>query len=426
MTKALDASRKREKIKASVIAYRLQGMPLREIARLVGASFGLVKRICIKEGIDCADKGSWKEDESTAVWTSITKTPIRTLEDALKSAKVDETVWYVDRWECNAWNVVAKDAAKVAHQHQNYQVKVFLKRIANRSIQKAQEAIFERMKKYAPKFPKAFFAKKQKGEEYLVIAGLFDAHFGKYAWAAETGNDYDVEIASRIYLNAIDDLVEESRGKKVGRWVLPIGNDFFHMDNSRNTTFAGTPQDVDGRYAKVIEAGEMSVIKAIERMMRSAPVDVVWIPGNHDPTTSYHLARTIAAWYRNADNVAVDHGPATRKYYRWGTNLIGMTHGNEEKIHELPNLMASQMPDDWAECKNGSREWLIGHWHSSRRWVTKATETSKETIIRGLMSLSGTDAWHARNGYIGTHQAAEAYYYKKTGGYAGHIVAYAR
>lgn len=400
------------------------GVSLRAIAKQLGLSFNTTKKACLAAGVVVNDKGSWKESADTAEWSIVTKNPIKTLEDAVKSSGVDLAVWFPERWEQNSWTVVAKDSSDNPNQYQNYQVKVFWKRIVKRCLQEAQDAIFERMRKHAPRFPKAF-ATKSKGE-CLAVAGLFDVHFGKYAWGEETGTNFDVQIAEEVYTKAVEGILAEVSGKKIGRWLLPVGNDFFHMDNSRNTTFAGTPLDVDGRYARVIESGEMAVIKAIERMMAVAPVDVVWVPGNHDPTTSYHLCRTIAAWYRNTDRVEVDIGPSPRKYYRWGNNIIGLTHGNEEKIEELPNLMASERPDDWAACKDGSREWLIGHWHQSKRWVTKATATSRETIIRGLMSLSGTDSWHHRKGYVNTAQAAEVYFYKKTMGYAGHVPAYAR
>ena len=143
-------------------------------------------------------KGSWKESDDSAEWSGVTKNPIRTKEDALRSANVDENVWRVDRFECNAWTVVAKDHTDTPRQYQNYQVKIYLKRIFSKCVQQAQDAVFEKMRKYAPKFPKGFSPKKCKGESYLVVAGLFDAHFGKYAWGEETGTDYEGDMASAV------------------------------------------------------------------------------------------------------------------------------------------------------------------------------------------------------------------------------------
>jgi hypothetical protein len=181
---------------------------------------------------------------------------------------------------------------------------------------------------------------------------------------------------------------------------------------------------VDGRFWKVIEAGEAAFVWAIERMLAVAPVDVVWVPGNHDPTTSGHTARTMRAAFRNCDRVAVNCDPKTRKYVRYGRSLIGMTHGNEERKESLPTLMATEAKADWAatEC----HEWLLGHEHRNRQFMTKPVDTHDGVIVRVLPSLAGTDSYHHRKGYISTTHAAEVYWYGLDTGYAGHVPVRAR
>jgi len=209
----------------------------------------------------------------------------------------------------------------------------------------------------------------------------------------------------------------------VERWLFPIGNDFFHMDNRKNMTTGGTPQDVDGRYEKIIEAGEMAVIWAVERMAQTAPVSVIHVPGNHDRTASWHLARTVEMWFRNNSRVSVDRGANPRKYFRWEKTLLGLTHGNEEKKQSLPSIMSVERPQEWAETT--CREWLCGHEHRARQWQTQPVDTHEQTTVRALRSLAGTDAWHHSKGYLST-KAAEVYFYGKTRGYAGHSVVPAR
>lgn len=420
-------------------ALRQEGYTIDEIVEMTGVGFGSVSRACRGVAVpkvsgergkpDETDFG-WKEKGDEASFSGVTTKPVKTLDDAIKIAEVDTSIWFVDRWECSLWTVgmkVGDKNNKKAVQTQQYRVKVFLKRIFTRSLEAAQEALFVRMAKHAPRYPKVFHHSKSKRKgDYLAIMGLFDVHFGKRCWGKETGSNYDVSIAEEIYQNAIEDLMTSIGGKEVSRYLLPIGNDFFHMDNAKNTTTAGTQMDVDGRYAQVIEAGEMAVVKAVERLLTRAPVDIVWVPGNHDTTNSYHLARFLWSWFHNNDSVSVDFGPSKRKYYSWGSTLIGLTHGNVEPIASLPNLMATERPEEWLDSKTGSREWLIGHWHQSRKWVTKTTETSQGTVVRALMSLSGTDSWHHDHGYIGNHQAAEVYLYERKSGYCGHNVSYAR
>lgn len=410
---------------------RAAGYTIQSICKQLGYSHGTVQKYVADITPATQDKTAdgWTEENGHGTYTGITRKPIRTPAEALALADLDPNIWMLTKVECTNWTVgmKVKDAyGEKPVSTQQYRVKLSFKRIFGDALQAATDAIFQRMAKESPRFPPAFKqAAKVKGD-CLAVMGLFDVHFGKFGWWKETGKDYDLKIAESFYENAVADLIAKVSTRRISRWLLPIGNDFYHMDNSRNTTFGGTPQDVDGRYAKVIEAGEMAVARAIQRMAAVAPVDVIWVPGNHDPTTSYHLARFIWAYFSKCDGVSVDYGPSPRKYYRWERTLLGLTHGNEEKITELPNLMASEKPDDWAACKDGSKEWLIGHWHQSKQWVTKATDTSRETIIRGLMSLSGTDSWHHRKGYVHTSQAAEVYLYDKADGYCGHNVVYAR
>jgi cob(I)alamin adenosyltransferase len=375
-----------------------------------------------------------ENNDDTAVVVATADAPVKTLADALRVAEVDQTVWEVDHWEVSDWTVPMKveqgqDAegrwrAARPIQTQQYRVKVYLRRVMPRALRAATDAIFERLAKHAPKYPTPAKVKNNSGEPFLAVLGLFDVHFGKLCWAAETGDNYDTKAAEQVYRNAVDDMIAEGSGKPIDRFLLPLGNDFYHIDNSRSTTYAGTPQDVDGRYAKVIEAGEMAVVWAVERLSAIAPVDVVWVPGNHDPTTSYHLARTVAAWFRRCPRVAVDASPNPRKYLAYGSTLIGLTHGNEERFADLPAIMATERATEWAGAS--CREWLVGHQHRSRQFQTKPVDTHLGTTVRVLRSLAGTDAWHHRKGYVGGTHSAEVYFYGRQRGYAGHAVVPAR
>jgi hypothetical protein len=55
-----------------------------------------------------------------------------------------------------------------------------------------------------------------------------------------------------------------------------------------------------------------------------------------------------------------------------------------------------------------------------------SADTFGSVRVRVLPSLSGTDAWHYRKGYVGSMRAAEAYLWSYDDGYAGHFSASAR
>jgi hypothetical protein len=364
-----------------------------------------------------------KIDGDSATFTGTTTKFIRSEADAIREFNIDTTVWFVKSMQVKAWTVSMNLKEDGATQVQNYGVTLKLERLLPYSMQRATDAIFERMKAHAPKYPKVERMPKATGETFLAVMCLFDAHFGKLCWQQETNNSYDLKIAEAVYRNAVEDLLADVGGRAVERWLFPIGNDFFHMDNRKNMTTGGTPQDVDGRYEKIIEAGEMAVIWAVERMAQTAPVSVVHVPGNHDHTASWHLARTVQLWFRNASRVTVDHAANPRKYFHWNSTLLGLTHGNEEKKQSLPSIMSVERPQEWANST--CREWLCGHEHRARQWQTQPVDTHEQTTIRALRSLAGTDAWHHRKGYLSS-KAAEVYFYGKTRGYAGHAVVPAR
>ncbi len=409
-------------------------LTFRQISAQTGASNGIVNKVInqgyvpkvrtVKEEKVAQEEETetWEEGDETAVFCSRTDKPVKSLKHALEMCEVDLDVWYVKKWKCSQWTVPVKQGTSRVIQTQQYMVRIDFERLEKKYIQDARNALDKRRQKYAPVYPKAFRSTR-KGN-YLGVMGLFDVHFGKLCWNRETNNNYDLKITEKIFENAVEDLLNESRGREISRWLLPLGNDFFHIDNSRNTTFAGTPQDVDGRYAKIFEIGSWSSIRAVERMLCTAPVDVLWIPGNHDPTTSYHLCREIKTHFRNVDQVSVDIGDTYRKYHLYGQNLLGFTHGNEEKVATLPNLMASEKSDWWAKAR--CRDWFLGHTHKRKSWMTQPMDTHEGSVIRVIKSLSGTDAWHFRKGYIDDQQAAEVFFYERDMGYAGHSVVRAR
>lgn len=404
-------------------AQRLRGLgwTIKKIGQYLKMSHGWVCTVC---KIGQLNNRRGESGDVSFVEFDIDR-PIKTLEDACAAASVDLKVWYVESWECSAWTVgmnVKEGKTSKAVQTQQYRVKMRLRRIMKRAIQEAIDLVFKRMKQHSPKYqtPKI----RQSGPETLAVVCLFDTHFGKLAWGLETNNDYDLKIAENVFRNAVIDMMSRVKDRKIAKFCLPLGNDFYHIDNKRNTTFMGTPQDTDSRYAKIFQVGKLAVIWAIEQMIRYAKVDVVWVPGNHDPTTSYHLAETVDSWFHRSKDVVVDASPPQRKYYPWNDTLLGFTHGDKIKHENLPNLMAQERPMEWAGTT--CREWLVGHNHRTQKWVSKDTDTYQGTTVRTIQALTATDAWHFENGFIGARRAAEILFYEKNFGYSGNLIAQAR
>lgn len=420
-------------VEAAVIEHFRMNESIRAAGDGAGCSFHAAKRILLEAGMlgaeskvsratPCGAETILSESGDSRNIEFQSDKPIRTLEEAIEYAGVDLAVWRVKKWECGGWQVgmkvetrVGRDKVECPVVKQLWRVRLFLERILPKSLHEATDAIFDRMKEHSPKHPPAF--KKMTGvpgrNPHLMVMDLVDVHFGKLAWKPEAGQNYDLKIAEQVYHDAVLELLARAEGFDVGEFLVPLGSDFLHVDGLAGTTTGGTPQDVDGRLAKIIETAEMAIIWAIGVMANRGNVVVRWVPGNHDRLMSYCLARTISAWYRNHKDVTVDVSPAARKYHRFGRTLIGLTHGNEEKHASLPALMATEVPQDWAD--SSCREWHVGHQHRSKRLDFMALDTFGGVPVRTLKSLSATDAWHYRKGYVGSQRAAEAYLYDSTG-----------
>jgi hypothetical protein len=119
--------------------------------------------------------------------------------------------------------------------------------------------------------------------DLLAVYPLGDPHFGLYSWAKETGEDFDLEIAKRLTLGAVDRLVQSAPPAETAI-LLPLG-DIFHMDDQTNQTPAHRHQlDADGRFPKVLGVG-IAVFRhaALRLLEKHKKVVIRFVGGNHDP-----------------------------------------------------------------------------------------------------------------------------------------------
>jgi hypothetical protein len=343
---------------------------------------------------------------------------IRTLEDLISKTETNLDIWEVDHHIVNKHDLAYKDETGNAHVVELFQVKAWLKRKAGPADSEVISELWEELKRQKMPAMSKTVAPRQKSDKLLEIS-IPDLHYGSLSWHAETDEDYDSSIAEKRFLEAVQSLIEKGLVFGFSRALFPIGSDFFHIDTPANTTAAGTPLDADTRWQRSFVRGVKVVRTAIEMIRKHAPVDILVISGNHDTTRAFYLGELIASVYENYGDVTVNNSPKTRKYFQWGTNLLGFAHGNNEKAASLPNLMAGEMPQAWAATTH--REWHVGHLHHSKEHWFEAGREQNATRIRTLPSLCGTDAWHKKQGYVGARKAAEAYLWSKLDGYVGHF-----
>ena len=416
----------RPEIRGEIARLRASGLGQRQVAASLGISPGSVSKYWNAEAIEPPDGPTQVREETdekggTRTVEFLVPRPIRTLEEAVAAANVDLKVWFVDRWESSAWGVAlklkaGKDSPDVPACAQMHRVKLYLKRILPKLVQDVTEEVFRRLESrraiYIERRPRT----RPKRPRALEV-DLFDVHFGKLAWAAECGHDWDVKITDRVYREAVDDVLDEHATTDFERIIFPFGNDFLHVNNMQNTTGSGTPVDTDGRLQKIWVTAEEAVIYALERAAEVAPVRVYYVEDNHAPTLTWAMCRVISRHFGGTGRVTVDCEPKSRKYHRYGAGLIGFAHGHQVKPDRLPVLMAQEARADWAETS--WHEWHLGHLHREKKFEIFPTETYEGVVVRYLRALSATDAWHHKNGFVGGSRAAESYIWDREFGLSG-------
>ena len=272
--------------------------------------------------------------------------------------------------------------------------------------------------KHAPTYPKI---QRTKGNHLLVINPA-DVHIGKLAVALETGDEYNTKIATERVLEGITGLIAKSEGFSIERVLFCIGNDILHIDNVYNTTTAGTPQDANGKWWQHFELALDVYVKCVEILRQIAPVDVIHSMSNHDYQSGFHLAHALKSWFRNTKDVTFDISVAHRKYYKYGSNLIGLEHGDGAKMDKLPLLMAQERPVDWSETK--FRYWYLHHLHHKVKHKWLDAKDYIGVTVEYMRSPSGTDSWHNRKGFTGVQKAVEGFIHERNSGQIARLVHY--
>lgn len=353
------------------------------------------------------------EGDNLSISTKVDR-EIKTLEDLLAICEVDNTKWEVISWECKKWDLGIKNSHNQIETKELYSVNAKFKALKleeNLNLQK--DLIIEELFSKAPSFTKFEKAEKLNNGGNLLELSIPDLHIGKLAHREESGEDYDIKIAVERYKTAISTLLSRVDLSTVGKILLPIGNDIIQIDNTQNTTTAGTRVDTDGRYFKIVRSVKHLLIDTINTLSKIAPVDVVVVCGNHDSQTTFLIGEILEAYYFNSERINVFNGAALRKYYKFGNTGMLFTHGDKEKHNSLGMIFAAENPQLWASTKY--RFIKLGHLHHNKKIDYISTQEYQGFQIQVLPSLSGSDQWHYGKGYFSLKQAKAFLYDKQVG-----------
>lgn len=421
-----------------ILQMRRAGATVREISEKLGVSNGVVVKYCKSHGgsgrrlpklklvggvgapSDPLDVpiDQREVDGSTRI---LTLDKPKTLDEMAELFGVDRDEWVSEYFRANEWQGFYKLADGKGHKKVTlYQTRVVWKRKVEEPV---AAAMIEFAKRHVQPVSATHKARKQPATRpFMLVWGLWDAHLGMYAWDKEVGESFDLDIATRRVLNSVDDMAAELEPYQLTRVVMPIGNDFMHFDSVRHTTTHGTHfLDTDTRYSKVFLEGLRCQAYMVQRALEvGAKVDALYVPGNHDVTSSFAMCVALAERFRNEKRFSMDLRMNPRKAVMHGGTLVAFDHGQDCKPNQLNTILATEFKDLWA--RSTYREVQVGHLHQRWEKQYEGVTPTNGVLVRRNPALCNVDAWHHKGGLVGEPmKSVEAWRYDETGFRGSHV-----
>jgi hypothetical protein len=254
----------------------------------------------------------------------------------------------------------------------------------------------------------------QTDENLLSLLTITDFHLGMYAWEAETGDAWDVDIARQVFLDSVHKMIQGSPKSEVG--VLCQLGDFLHWDGMLAITPTSSHiLDADTRYGKLVELAMTVMSQAVGMMLEHfGKVVVVSAEGNHDISGSIWLRKYIKHVFGDDERVEVIDNEFPFYGYLWGETMLGFHHGHKVKLANLHKLFASE-PRFRKMWGSATQTYIhVGHYHHE-----KVIEDGG-AIAEQHPTLSGRDAYASRGGWV-SRRGAKVITYHKTDGEVARI-----
>lgn len=273
------------------------------------------------------------------------------------------------------------------------------------------EALLNVLDSYSWKPAPVIKCKGTHANQLLTLYTLTDFHLGCYAYAKETGDDWDVEIARNEAISAIARMSDGSPNSEHG--ILNIQGDFLHWDGlDAVTPTSGHILDADTRFGKLIDLSLDVILGSVEILLKKhKTVKVLICEGNHDIASSAWIRKAIKKIFRKNPRVEIDDTEFPYYAHLHGQIMLAFHHGHKTKNKSLPSLFSSEprYRAMWGQSKYTYIH--TGHYHHAEQDMAE----HGGAIVERHPTLAGRDAYAARGGYV-SWKAAHAITYDKDKG----------
>ena len=305
----------------------------------------------------------------------------RSAEEIIKLLKIDTTKWKLSSY----WN-------KERHDGWFISAMVTAKKVEPKDILAEVIANFKPQHHLIPE-PSI---NDKFSDDTVGIISTQDLHFGK------ENNENITENFKKAIINLV---CRAYMSHKLNKIIYVIGGDLLNMDTFSGSTTSGTPvdnaQNAQIAYKEAFDALYWSV-SYLKKFCEN--LHVVYVPGNHDRLSSYHMAHALSKCFYTEDySIYFDVEYSERKVVTYGNNFFAFEHGDVSKKNTAL-VYATEFPICWGKTKY--RTCYTGHFHSKKTTEFITENEYNGFSVKHLPSLCSTDYWHYHNKYIGSKQQA--------------------
>ena len=326
---------------------------------------------------ESAMESSYNLEKGEAKMSTISSSEPKTPEEIIDVLNIDTTKWKLSSY----WNKQMGD---------HWRVSAMITRLKDNEV----DNVAELLKSFTPKKYKEVTRLKTPGKfKTAGVLSLQDIHFGK------EGN----ETIDECFEETVKDLINRATNSHhIEKLYYVVGGDVINMDTWNGTTTAGTPLDncmtATEAYMQAFDSLQWS-INYLKQFCDQ--LQVIYIPGNHDRLSSFHLAHGLSKCFSD-ENILWDVVYQERKVFVYEDNFFAFEHGDVNTKNSLL-VYSMEYPRQWGKTLH--RTLYTGHYHHKKKiqYITEHDNTG--FMLKILPSLSKTDYYHYHNKFIGSRRS---------------------
>ena len=319
-------------------------------------------------------------DEGTAEIKGVAFSEPKSAEEIIRILKIDESKWKLSSY----WNKQHKDCWLVSA-------------LVSRKQSEHKDLLINVIENFKPHYEpvKEVFTTDRFSNLTAGVLSIQDLHFGK------EGN----HSVTEDFKNAVNHLVMRAyMSHKLDEIFYVIGGDLLNMDTFEGSTTKGTPVDNDQRAQEAYTAAFDALYWSVHFLSQFWPkVNVIYLPGNHDRLSSFHMAHALSKCFTGQENIKFDVQYAERKVVTYGSNFFAFEHGDVNSKNTAL-VYATEFPVQWGETVY--RTCYTGHWHRKKTMEYVTEDEVHGFSIKQIPSLSRSDYWHYHNKFTGAKRQA--------------------